>query len=100
MNGPGNQIAEGIGGIGVPVNKGILRWNKTRDAWLDIFGHWHQCKDDGAWICNGSLIGWNPFAIKIKATYEPPSQTLLFIERDHGKTATLPLWLDEECIAA
>ena len=89
------KYQEGIGGITIPVNKGILRWNKSRNAWLDIFGHWHQGKDDGAWICNGSLVGYNPYAIKIKAPYEPPSQTLVFVERDHGKTSTMQIWLDD-----
>lgn len=84
---------EGIGGISVPVNKGILRWNKTRDAWMDIFGHWHQSIDAGSWLCNSSLIGYNAFALKIKAPYEPPSQTLMFVEKTLGKTATLPLWV-------
>lgn len=85
---------EGIGGISVPVNKGILRWNKTKNSWLDIFGHWHQSIDGGSWISNSSLIGFNPFALKIKATYEAPSQTLLFIEKNHGKTGNLPIWLN------
>lgn len=89
------RYQEGVGGISIPVNKGILRWNKSCNAWLDIFGHWHQFKDDGAWVANSSLIGYNPYAIKIKAPYEPPSQTLLFIERDHGKTATMQVWLGE-----
>ena len=84
---------EGIGGISVPVNKAVLKWNKSRNAWLDVFGHWHQSLDGGSWVCNSSLIGFNPFAVKIKAAFEPPSQTIIMIEKNRGKTAVLPVWV-------
>lgn len=93
------KYAEGVGGIAIPVNKGILRWNKTTSAWMDLFGHWHQFKDDGSWICNPSLIGYNAYAIKIKAPFELPSQTMVFVEKTHGKTATLPIWADTDRLA-
>lgn len=93
------KYAEGVGGIAIPVNKGILRWNKTIPAWMDLFGHWHQYKDDGSWLCNPSLIGYNAYAIKIKAPFELPSQTMMFIEKTHGKTATLPIWADTDRLA-
>jgi hypothetical protein len=79
----------GVGGITIPVNKAIAQWNKSpagRNTYLDIFGHFHQSKSDNYWISNGSLIGYNAFAMGIKADYEPPRQQFFTIERDHGLT--------------
>jgi len=84
----------GIGGISIPVNKSIDAWDKAKKADIDVFGHWHQFKDFGSWICNGSLIGYSAFAIFIKASFERPSQTLFMLEKNKGKTATMPIYLD------
>lgn len=84
---------EGIGGIAIPVQKAVLSWSKGHQVYMDIFGHWHQAKDYQGWISGGSLIGYNNFCLKIKAVYEPPSQQLIFIEKDHGKTAVLPIYV-------
>ncbi len=81
----------GIGGIFIPAFKAIAQWNKARHADLDIFGHFHQCKDGGNFICNGSLIGYNSFALSIKADYEPPKQQLLLIDKKRGRTCNWPI---------
>ena len=84
----------GVGGISVPVVKAIDKWNISRKADIDVFGHWHQFKDFNTWVSNGSLIGYNAFAIYIKAAFERPSQTLFMLEKNKGKTATMPIYLD------
>lgn len=81
----------GVGGIYIPVNKAISQWNKARHADLDVFGHFHQMRDGGNFICNGSLIGYNAFALSIKADYEKPKQALFLIDRDRGRTCTWPI---------
>lgn len=83
----------GIGGIFIPTFKAIAQWNKARHADLDIFGHFHQSKDGGAWICNGSLIGYNSFALSIKADYEQPKQSLLLIDKKRGRTCLWPVFV-------
>ena len=83
----------GVGGISIPVNKAIDKWNKARTAYLDIFGHWHQYIDHGKWVSCPCLIGYNPYAISIKAEYEPPAQSVVFIEKELGKTGALPVFL-------
>ena len=85
------RYAGGVGGIYIPVNKAIAQWNKARSASLDIFGHFHQMRDGGNFICNGSLIGYNAFALSIKADYEKPKQALLMIDSKRGKTAVWPI---------
>lgn len=83
----------GVGGIYIPVNKAIAQWNKARHADLDVFGHFHQCRDGGNFVCNGSLIGYNAFALSIKADFEPPKQQLFLIDKKRGRTCTWPILL-------
>ena len=84
----------GVGGIYISVNKALAQWNKAFRADLDVFGHFHQMRDGGNFICNGSLIGYSSFALSIKADYEKPKQTLFLIDKDRGKTCTWPILLD------
>ena len=81
----------GVGGIYIPTNKAIAQWNKGRHADLDVFGHFHQMRDGGNFICNGSLIGYNAFALSIKADYEMPKQALFLIDKRRGRTCTWPI---------
>jgi transcriptional regulator with XRE-family HTH domain len=85
------KYAGGIGGIFIPTYKAIAKWNQAKHADLDIFGHFHQMKDGGSFLSNGSLIGYNAFALRIKADYEPPRQTFCVIDSKRGKTFTCPI---------
>jgi len=84
----------GVGGLYIPVNKAIAQWNKGRHADLDVFGHFHQLRDGGNFICNGSLIGYNTFALSIKADYEPPRQCLFLMDKKRGRTCTWPILVE------
>lgn len=81
----------GVGGIYIPVNKAIAQWSKARHADLDVFGHFHQMRDGGNFLCNGSLIGYNAFALSIKADFEKPKQTLFLMDKKRGRTCTWPI---------
>jgi hypothetical protein len=89
------RFAGGIGGLTIPMNKAIANWNQAQRADLDILGHWHTF----AWlpyrfVANGCLIGHNAFADRIKAEYQPPSQSLVIIDHEHGRvTKVLPIFL-------
>lgn len=92
----GHQInyQGGVGGITIPVNKAIAQWNKARHADLDCFGHFHTKFDGGNFICNGSLIGYNAYAVSIKASYEKPEQTIFLVNKKYmDKTMTAPIFL-------
>lgn len=84
----------GIGGLFIPVYKAISQWNKAKRADLDCFGHFHQMKDGGNFMSNGSLIGYNAFALRIKADYEKPKQVFFLIDKKRGKTVTIPIVLN------
>jgi hypothetical protein len=89
------RFGGGVGGLTIPANKAIANWNQAQRADLDIFGHWHCF----SWlpyrfVANGCLIGHNAFADRIKAEYQPPSQSLVIIDHEHGRvTKVLPIFL-------
>lgn len=83
----------GVGGIFIPANKAVAMWNRARHADLDVFGHFHQLVDGGNFLCNGSLIGYNGFALSIKAAFEPPRQLLFLLDRKRGRTCSWPILL-------
>lgn len=78
----------GVGGITIPVNKAINEWNKIRRANIDCFGHFHQAFDGGNFVANGSMIGFNGFALSIKASPEEPTQVMFGIHSKYGKYIT------------
>jgi hypothetical protein len=89
----------GIGGIHVPLNKAIAAWDATERADLTCLGHWHQFSwgRAGRYVSNGSVIGHSAYAVRIKATYEPPCQAAIVI--DHGRrevTKAYPLFCDRD----
>ena len=83
----------GRGGLFTPTYTSIDDWNKAKRADLDVFGHFHQLRDGGNFICNGSLIGYNAYAMSIKAHFEPPKQTLFLMDKKRGRTCTWPILL-------
>lgn len=85
------KFGGGVGGITIPVNKAVAQWDKARPADLDCFGHFHQTKSDQKWKCNGSLIGYNSFAVTIKGDYEPPRQTMFLVDKKRGVTCDWPI---------
>ncbi len=86
------KYRDGIGGITIPVNKAIAQWDKERPAYLDVFGHHHQqMLDSGKFVSNGSVVGYNPFAIHIRAPYQRPEQAYFIIDAERGKTVCAPI---------
>jgi hypothetical protein len=83
----------GVGGLTIPLNKAIAQWNQGRHADLDVLGHFHQLFDGGRFIVNGSLIGYDSFALSIKASYEKPKQVMFLMDRKRGRTFTCPIFL-------
>lgn len=86
----------GVGGLTIPVNKSVSQWNKIKVSYLDVFGHFHQFKDNGNWISNGSLIGYNSYALSIKADYERPRQAFFLIDEKRGKTFVCPIYVEDD----
>lgn len=86
----------GVGGITIPVLKAIAQWNIADKVNLDIFGHFHQFIDYGNFVANGSLIGYNDFAVRIKATFEKPQQGFFLVNKKwNSKTMATPIFLTD-----
>lgn len=86
----------GIGGITIPINKAIASWQKFRHADLTCIGHFHQLLHGGDFVVNGSLVGYNEFALRIKAPYEAPQQAFFLMDSRRGRCCATPLWVDDE----
>ncbi len=81
----------GVGGIHIPLNKSTAQWDKFKKADLDVLGHWHARQSTNKYVINGSLIGYGPYAIKIKAEFEKPCQTFFLLHPKKGKTVEAPI---------
>lgn len=81
----------GVGGLTIPVNKAIHQWNSIKHAELDVFGHFHQPMDGDKFIINGSLIGYSPHALAIKAEAKSPRQVAFLWHKQHKKTIVAPI---------
>lgn len=90
-HGHGMRYGGGVGGLFIPVYKAIARWNDGRRADIDCFGHFHQFKDGGSFVANGSMIGYNAYAASKGLSYERPQQVMFVIERERGRTFTCPI---------
>ena len=89
------KFAGGIGGLTVPVLRAIAQWNQgDKGVNLDCFGHFHTFINYGNFVSNGSLIGYNDFAIRIKAVFERPQQAFFLVNRKwNSKTMVTPVFL-------
>lgn len=91
----------GVGGLHIPLRKAVARWNQVRQVQMDCLGHFHQLLcggwgGGGDYVVNGSLIGYNAYALRIGASPEPPQQAFFLIDEAVGKTVVCPIILTED----
>jgi hypothetical protein len=85
-----------VGGMTIAMMKAIAQWNRGRSADIYCCGQFHQVFDGCNFVVNGSMIGYNAFALAIKAAYERPAQ-LMFAEHSKlGKYMIRQIYFDEE----
>lgn len=89
------KYSGGIGGITIPIMKALASWNTIRHADLSCIGHFHQRLVLPDLMVNGSLIGYGPFSLTIRARFEPPSQNFSILEPKRFRSVDLPLWVSE-----
>jgi hypothetical protein len=89
------KFNKNVGGIFPTVYKAIMQWNKARQANLDIFGHFHQMRNGGNFIVNGSLIGYNTYSIFITAEYELPRQKFFMYTSSGEVVGEYPIFLNQ-----
>jgi transposase-like protein len=82
----------GVGDITIPVNKAIMKWDKTEKADWNMMHHYHRY-----WMptsntsLNGSLCGWNSYALSCGFAYEPPLQVFHLLDANKGFTVRTPI---------
>jgi hypothetical protein len=88
------QYHGGSGGLRIPLQRAIDDWNRTLNADLDVLGHFHTLQFNGNSVVNGSVIGYNAYALASKCRYEPPRQAYFTIDRKRGVSSFSPIWTD------
>lgn len=84
----------GSGGLGIPLQKAIGDWDKTIPAYHDVCGHFHQTSFARKYSVNGSLVGYNSYAMRNKCAFEEPSQNLLITSKKRGNTLAMRVFAD------
>lgn len=89
------KYAGGVGGITVPLFRAMARWEKLKHADLTAMGHWHQRYNLPDCMVNGSLIGYNAFAMSGGFPFEPPVQSMRILEPRRFVCSDIPLFVSE-----
>ena len=99
----GDRIGAGGGGgtIGMlaPIMRGILKLKAQYDTLghdVDyvLMGHWHQLSWLKSGIVNGSLKGYDEFAMGLRFDPEVPQQALFFTHPTRGITFRVPVYCE------
>lgn len=85
----GHQVrsAGGIGGIGIPLYKQLHRWDASQQADFNFMCDKHVYSNPTP-NCNlnGSLKGWDGYALKNGFVYQEPLQSLQLLDNKRGYT--------------
>lgn len=90
------RYSGGIGGFYVPLNRHRLRANQHKRADLTCLGHFHSADWLRNWqtLINGSVCGYDAYAIRKGFEPEPPQQQLLILDYKRGFTINTPIILE------
>ena len=87
---------DGIGGIMVPIQRGVAKKQVRQQAIGEAFdvlmmGHWHQYVHMNRLIINGSVKGYDEYAYQQNYAFEPPQQALFVVHPEVGCTFRMPV---------
>jgi hypothetical protein len=85
----------GVGGITIPLLRALARWDSVRRADLTLVHHFHQLINMPNIIVNGSLIGYDEYAIASGFPFEPPAQAFCMLDTLRFKGIFMPMWVGE-----
>ncbi len=87
-----------FGGINGPftyLNRALSFWNQSHgQARYTVQGHLHQHMPMHYWLVNGSLAGYNAYAVSLKGLYQPPIQAFFLMDKKRGPTVQIPILVD------
>lgn len=88
----GDRIAYGgVNGFYTYLHRRIYEWDTSMRANYTILGHLHQYTPNRRYMVNGSMVGYNPFAVALGAQYEPPIQGFMLWDKKRGPTVHIPV---------
>jgi hypothetical protein len=93
----------GIGGIWPPIMRLDARKSQRQAAVnmpydLMVMGHWHQLVFGPKFIINGSLKGYDEYAMVSNFGYEVPQQALWLMTPEHGITWRAPVLCQDRAL--
>lgn len=94
MHGDTVSFGGGVGGISIPILKAVSRLDQSKHADLTCMGHFHQASDFGRVIVNGSLIGYNAYALRNAMPFERPKQQYFLLHEGRGKALVADIFCD------
>lgn len=83
----------GVGGISIPIRRGIARQFQGQSIAKFCMGHFHQQQDFGDILINGSMIGPTPYSMRIHASPERRKQSWFLWDSRNGQALSAPIWL-------
>jgi hypothetical protein len=101
----GTKGGDGIIGAIGPIARGTFKINRNeanigRSPGILLCGHWHTYIPAGAgnpFAVNGALKGYDEYAhTLLRVPYSRPSQSLMFVNKDHGITAQWEVKLNKQ----
>jgi hypothetical protein len=92
-HGDETKFGGGVGGIMIPIRKAIAKWQTVRRADVTVMGHYHQEHFLRDLVVNGSLVGFNEYALSIAAPYEDPRQGFFLMDKHRGITFPATIWV-------
>lgn len=94
----GFQIKSGgtntICGIYPALQRLSLRWSKTFHQDRIFLGHFHSCVSIPSAVVNGSVIGYNAFALSNGFEYEVPAQQYIVYQRNMNEILNRRIYCD------
>lgn len=94
VHGNGFKFLGGIGGLYIPLLKYYARLNATFNIERLFFGHYHTTIDIKQAVGNGSLKGYDSFAMGKALDFEVPQQSLVLLNEKRGFTNFQSIYLD------
>lgn len=85
----------GVGGLTIPLNKYIMRMDQINKAQYNFVHHYHNLSyPTNNTTVNGSIIGYDPYAMSIGCSYQPPMQSFQLMDSKRRITIKAPIFCD------
>lgn len=86
---------DGVGGLGIPYNKKVQKWERAQGADYTCAGHHHTYYVFPDGVMNASLKGYDEYAYDNALQYGKPCQAAMLISEDHGMIMNTPIMVSK-----